>query len=173
MDILLRFRTYRVALAADIEKAFLTVSMAKHDRDMLQFLWTDDVDSDPPTIHDLRFTRVVFSVSSSPFLLNTTIDHHLKKYLASPPDFIKTLQRSIYVDDVVTAADTEDEAYQACAVAKSSMRDGRFNLQKFTTNCRSLQAKINGEVEDATKGNEEEISFWLGASGRGLGEAFL
>ena len=110
LDILLRFRTYQVALTADIEKDFLMVSMAEDDRDALRFLWTDDVDSDPPTIRDLRFTRVVFGVSSSPFLLNATIDHHLEKYVASHPNLVKTLRRSIYVDDEVTGADTENEA---------------------------------------------------------------
>ena len=38
LDILLRFRTHRVALTADIEKAFLMVSVAKRDRDVLRFL---------------------------------------------------------------------------------------------------------------------------------------
>ena len=38
MDILLRFRTHRTALAADIEKAFLMISVVPHDRDVLHFL---------------------------------------------------------------------------------------------------------------------------------------
>ncbi len=35
MDILLRFRVHKVSLAADIEKAFLMVSVAEKDRNML------------------------------------------------------------------------------------------------------------------------------------------
>ena len=42
-DILLRFRVHRVAVTADVEKAFLMVSMAEKDRDVLCFLWVDDV----------------------------------------------------------------------------------------------------------------------------------
>ena len=38
MDVLLRFRTHRIAMAADIEKAFLMVSVRKEDRDVLRFL---------------------------------------------------------------------------------------------------------------------------------------
>ncbi len=38
LDILLRFRAHEVALAADIEKAFLMVSVADKDRDVLRFL---------------------------------------------------------------------------------------------------------------------------------------
>ena len=38
LDILLRFRVNRIAIVADIEKAFLMVSMAEKDRDVLRFL---------------------------------------------------------------------------------------------------------------------------------------
>ena len=38
MDIILRFRVDKVALAADIEKAFLMVSVAEGDRNVLRFL---------------------------------------------------------------------------------------------------------------------------------------
>ena len=41
MDIILRFLTHRKALAGDIEKAFLNVSVAEEDRDVLRFLWFD------------------------------------------------------------------------------------------------------------------------------------
>ena len=83
LDILLRFRHHRVALTADIEKAFLMISVAEHDRDVLRFLWVDDIEKYPPEICTLRFTRVVFGVSSSPFLLNATIKYHLEQCLDS------------------------------------------------------------------------------------------
>lgn len=41
MDIILRFLTHRKALTGDIEKAFLNVSVAEEDRDVLRFLWFD------------------------------------------------------------------------------------------------------------------------------------
>ena len=79
LDILLRFRSFTVALAADIEKAFLQVSVCEDDRDALQFLWVDDAISSKPNVRILRFARVVFGVSSSPFLLNATFRYHLER----------------------------------------------------------------------------------------------
>ena len=78
LHILTRFRSLWVALTADIEKAFLMISVAESDRDVLQFLWVDDLTKDPPDVRTFRFTRVMFGVSSSPFLLNTTIKYHLE-----------------------------------------------------------------------------------------------
>ena len=38
LEVLLRFRSYPIAWIADIEKAFLMISMAPKDRDVLRFL---------------------------------------------------------------------------------------------------------------------------------------
>jgi len=45
-DILLRFRTYFIALTADIEKAFLQISISPQHRDFVRFLWFEDVFAD-------------------------------------------------------------------------------------------------------------------------------
>ena len=80
---------------------------------------------------ELRFTRVVFGVSSSPFLLNATIQHHLEQYSHLYPDLIQKLSRSIYVDDVVTGADDEEQALQLFVKSKDILKSGNFNLRKF------------------------------------------
>ena len=100
MDIMLRFRVYKVALTADIEKAFLMIKVADEDRDALRFLWLEDVGSEIPRVNVFRFTRVVFGVASSPFLLNATLKYHIQRYSASDQAFISKFQKSIYVDDV-------------------------------------------------------------------------
>ena len=43
LDILLRFRWFKVALVSDIEKAFHMITVDEQDRDALRFLWIDDV----------------------------------------------------------------------------------------------------------------------------------
>ena len=73
MDILVRFPFHKVALVSDVEKAFHQVSIAPEDRDVLRFLWIDDVTSPEPRIVVYRFTRAVFGVNCSPFLLNASI----------------------------------------------------------------------------------------------------
>ena len=51
------------------------------DRDVLRFIWVDDVNNEDPKLRTYRFTRVVFSVSSSPFLLNATIKFHVESFM--------------------------------------------------------------------------------------------
>ena len=143
MDIVLRFRVHSVALMSDIEKAFLMISVSPTDRDVLRFLWIDDVAKDDPQIITLRFTRVVFGVSSSPFLLNATVQHHLQDYSLSHPETVKKICHSIYVDDIASGANSDDSAYKLYSDAKAILKEGGFNLRKFVTNSPELQKKID------------------------------
>ena len=78
----------------------------------------------------LRFTRVVFGVSSSPFLLNGTIQHHLESHLATQPDLSKKLLRSFYVDDIFTGASDEDHAYVLFQASKNVLKNDKLSLRK-------------------------------------------
>lgn len=158
LDILIRFRTHKIALTADVEKAFLMVSVQESDRDVLRFLWFDDVHSENCKMICLRFTRVVFGVSSSPFLLNATLRHHLDKYVTSHPETVNKLSASMYVDDVVTGAKDEEEAYQLYLESKSVLKEGGFNLRKFVTNANSLQVKIDENEGSAHSPRDDQSS---------------
>ena len=93
-ELLFRFRSYSVALVADIKKAFLMISVDPNDHDVLRFLWVEDSFDNDVKLVTMRFTRVVFGVSSSPFLLNATIKHHLEVYQSSKPKIVESLSRS-------------------------------------------------------------------------------
>ena len=156
-DILLRFRFYPIALTADVEKAFLMIQMDERDRDALRFFWVDDITKEEPEIRIYRFTRVMFGISSSPFLLNATIKYHLDKYLDSDRAVVECLQRSTYVDDVITGANTETDALMIYNQSKAIFREGGFNLRKFQTNSPTLQKKIN--IAEGTSVTERSGEF--------------
>ena len=158
LDILLRFRSHRVALTADIEKAFLMISVAEKDRDVLRFLWFENVFEENPEIRVMRFARVVFGVSSSPFLLNATVRHHLQCYMALQPELVRLLTQSIYVDDVICGAENDEDAFQFFQQSKQVMREGGFNLRKFLTNSIPLQGRIN-VLEGTTSMDFEDETY--------------
>ena len=163
MDIILRFRSHKVALIADIEKAFLQISIKEEDRDALRFLWFDDVAKKHPEITTLRFTRVPFGVTSSPFLLNATIQYHLNKYTTVFPETVQKISQSIYVDDIAFGADSDDSAFTLYSDSKTMLRDGGFNLRKFVTNSSVLLEKIEeneGALRDGKQsGDTEDESY--------------
>ena len=97
-DILHRFQTYQVVLTSDIEKAFLQISIEPIERNYLRVLWYDDVFSDFPQLKRLRFAKMIFDVTSSPFLLSGTIRKHIGNYEYDQA-FVEKIENSFYVDD--------------------------------------------------------------------------
>ena len=79
-DILIRFRTGKIGIVADVNQAFHQIEIMKEHRDFLRFLWFEDILYNQETI-TLRLKRGIFGLTCSPFLLNGTIKEHLQKYL--------------------------------------------------------------------------------------------
>ena len=134
-------------LAGEIEKAFLNVSVAEEDRDVLRLLWFDDVKKEYPEVIVLRFAQVVFGVLSSLFLLNATVKHHVEGHKEKDPEFVETFLRSIYVDHLSSGGDTDEEAYKLYIKSKVRLAEGGFNLRKFVTNSPELRKQI-GDIEN-------------------------
>ena len=80
---------------------------------------------------------------SSPFLLNATVKYHLEQFLDSNEATVKRLLRSTYVDDMISGANSDEEAFELYTQAKEMFRQGGFNLRKFLSNSRPQQIKID------------------------------
>ena len=87
--ILFRFRENFVPILGDIQKAFLNIEKGPSDRDVLRFLWPEDIYNPHSDMAVFCYTRVVFGVNCSPFILNAVLRHHIdpKKYQNVDPDF--------------------------------------------------------------------------------------
>ena len=93
-DILIRFRIGKYGLVADIKQAFLQIGLNEEHRDFVRFLGPTNIYAINPEVAILRFARVVFVLSSNPFLLNATIKHHFEIYLHLA-EFTEIIQKLI------------------------------------------------------------------------------
>ena len=141
-DILLRFRAQKVALIGDLEKAFLNILIHPSHRDYLRFLWYDNIFAENPTIKTYRFTRLVFGLTSSPFVLNATIRHHLQKYRENYPEFVSTVEKSLYIDDFASSQKSEEQCFELYRNLKTIFAEGGFNMRKWASNSTLLLNRI-------------------------------
>lgn len=95
----------------------------------------------------MRFTRVVFGVSASPFLLNATINHHIRKYESTDQSFVEKILQSIYVDDLTTGCPDVESAHEFYVKAKVRLAEAGFNLRKFATNSSELRQRIHSSEQ--------------------------
>lgn len=76
------------------------ISVDPTDWDDLNFLWTENPFGDEIKPVTMRFTRVVFGVSSSLYFAECYSEASFRN---SEPGLVKTLNRSIYIDNVTGA----------------------------------------------------------------------
>ena len=106
-DILVRTRLRPVLLCGDIEKAFLLIRIRENDRDALQFDWIQN--RGPTNIEILRFTRFVFGLTQSTFILESTLKKHFENFKQVYTKIIEVIENDMYIDDLVTGEEKLDE----------------------------------------------------------------
>ena len=102
IDVLLRFRTHRVALTADVSKMYRAIELSESDRDLHRFVWQSESED---ILIDYRMTRVTFGVSASSFAANMAVKRNAVDLVHKFPLAAKAVEKSFYVDDGLTGAD--------------------------------------------------------------------
>ena len=143
-EILLRFRNGKIDLAADIKQAFLQSSISIEHRDLVRFLWYEDIYKENPKLVTLQFCRVVFGLTCSPLLLNGTISAHLEQFngYVNLKEFICKFIRDLYVDDSSSSFDDIEDAYSFYKRGKSILNLAQFGLRKWETKDIKLKKQI-------------------------------
>lgn len=69
----------------------------------------------------LRFTRLVFGLRLSPAILGAVISQHLMKYKGSLPELVHKIENSLYLDNLVSRANSLANAIQFYEESKRIM----------------------------------------------------
>ncbi|XP_068739951.1 uncharacterized protein [Montipora capricornis] len=150
-SVLTRNRFHPVALAGDLRQAFLQVRIREEDRDAMRFHWLRDLES--KEVETLRFTRALFGMSTSPFLLGGVIEQHLNNLEHKYPDTIEEIRRSLYVDDLISGDKTIARAHHLKEMSQTIFREAKFELHKWHSNVPILE-----RPEYREEGPEEQQS---------------
>ncbi|XP_046417426.1 uncharacterized protein LOC124178233 [Neodiprion fabricii] len=148
-DLLLRWRTHRFVIAADIEKMYRQILVHPDDRDLQRILWKTEQDQDP---REYRFNTVTYCLASAPFLAIRTIQQLAHDEQANFPLGASTLQRDIYVDDILTGADNQTQLLSLLKELWEICMAGGFPLKKWMSNNSTLLTHIP-ESDRLVKGN--------------------
>jgi hypothetical protein len=122
------------------------VAVNDMNKDMLRFLWLKEPNDPNSELVQMRFARLVFGLRPSPAILSSTIRHHLETQKEFEPQLIEQLKKSLYVDDFVSGADSENEASEVASKAKLIMQKEAFNLRKWNTNSSNLKKMFAEEA---------------------------
>ena len=132
-----------------LKKTFLNISISEKHRDFIQFLWYENINNlDIKNLKDhklvtYRLCRVLFGVTSSPFLLSATLISHAERYLNSDPIFVSRFLNSIHVDDLSFCSDSVIECFKFYEKCRFWLGEAGFNLRKLESNLVELDKLTN------------------------------
>ena len=153
-DALLEFRTHKYGVVADISKAFLRVGLQACDRDFTRFLWYSDPHDPNSPLVTYRFKAVLFGATCSPFLLEATLETHLRQ---SSSRFKEKLRKGLYVDNLQVTTSSTKELHSIYEDANKIMAQANMPLRMWVSNEDSLTERIKKDFPDEPKSPETNI----------------
>ena len=144
-DTLLKFRTYPIALNADISKMYREVGLCAADKDLHRFVWKENPAS---PIKDYRMTRVTFGVSASPFLAIRTLHQTAADHGEDYPKATQHIRDSFYVDDFLGGANNVEEAVQLFHDLRTVLQKGGFDLRKWRSSSANVLSTIPADLHE-------------------------
>ncbi|XP_015608552.1 uncharacterized protein LOC107274207 [Cephus cinctus] len=130
------------------------ILVAPKDRDCLRFLWRSDSAED---VQEWRLTRVVFGMAPAPYLALRTIQKVIQDYGTSFPLAAEALSHETYVDDILTGADTLEEAVEKKKQLISLLKCGQFELHEWMANNEALVSEENTEGQRSILSHQDII----------------
>ena len=135
ISILLRFRVHPIAITADIEKMYRQIEVHPQDALYQKILWREN-QNEPIKVYKLN--TVTYGTACAPFLAIRTLQQLAQDEADKQPLVQEILREDLYVDDLLTGAETvENAAALKHDLIKLASRGG-FNLRKWSSNCSEL-----------------------------------
>ncbi|XP_076763724.1 uncharacterized protein LOC143431095 [Xylocopa sonorina] len=134
-SILNRFRSHRYALTADIEKMYRQILVHPDDAAYQRILFRKNPEEN---IREFTLNTVTYGTSCAPFLAIRTLHQLASDERAQHPMAATVLTRDFYVDDLLTGANTIQEAIALRDELIALLQKGGFPLRKWNSNDRSL-----------------------------------
>ncbi|XP_076236255.1 uncharacterized protein LOC143180421 [Calliopsis andreniformis] len=145
-DVLLRWRRYVFVFSADIEKMYRQILVHPEDRKWQRIVWKPTPDS---TVVDYELNTVTYGLACAPYLAIRCLRQLAEMEEQRYPRGAQIIRSDIYVDDVLTGADTLPEAMLRQQELRELLTAGGFPLRKWASNSKSL---LDGLASDELRG---------------------
>lgn len=134
-DLLIRFRTFKYVLSADITKMYRMIKIHKDDRDMQRILWRKSSNCE---LEEYRLTTVTYGTASAPYLAIKALRSLAEDESKDMADVKQILLNDFYVDDLLTGGNSHEELLATRERLIAVLAKGGFKLNKWCSNHPSI-----------------------------------
>ncbi|XP_020297975.1 uncharacterized protein LOC109862358 [Pseudomyrmex gracilis] len=132
-DVITRWRCHRYVMISDVEKMYRQIKVHPDDRNLQRILWKSN-----SSIEEYQVNTVTYGLACAPFLAIRTLKQLANDEEAHFPEGAAALRRDVYVDDVLTGAQSLGEAIRLRSQLQGLCKAGGFPLRKWASNAPSL-----------------------------------
>ncbi|XP_078051526.1 uncharacterized protein LOC144477665 [Augochlora pura] len=129
-SLLVRFRAHTYVLTGDIEKMYRQFLVRNEDRRYQRIAWRDDTRK----VKTYELNTVMFGLSSAPFLAIRSMHQLADDERMNEPAAATALQRDLYVDHLLTGADSYNEAMDLRGQVIRLLRSGGLHIRQWVSN---------------------------------------
>lgn len=154
VQLIIRFRTYRIAFKTDLCKMFRQILIRPQDRKYQHILW-ESKNGDPVVDYELQ--TVTYGTASAPYLANRV----LKQLIIDeghdfPDDVRRVINEETYIDDSLSGADSIDDAIKLRDGIYQALHRGHFAPRQWAS---SHQEVLEGLPTDDIALSSDSVNF--------------
>lgn len=131
-SIIMRFRTHKIAVHADIQKMYRMIQVNPSHRQFQKILWRNSP-SDP--LETYLLNTVTYGTASASFSAIRTLNQlTLDEEQFFSPEIIATVRKDFYVDDLLSGGDDIEQVANLVQEVTKLLSRGSFKLHKWYSN---------------------------------------
>ncbi|XP_062705397.1 uncharacterized protein LOC134287511 [Aedes albopictus] len=138
-SILLRFHRHAVAFTADITKMYRQVLVDPSQTCYQRIFWRDSPDK---PLRVLELQTVTYGTAAAPFPVTRYLSQLCEDKGGRFPGVAKIVRKDCYVDDVLSGAESVEEAVDAQQQLQQLLRCGGFPIHKWSSNCPAMLTNV-------------------------------
>ena len=143
ISIILRYRLYNIVISADVAKMYRMVLIHPEHRKLQRILWRNDSKDE---IKTYELATVTYGQASSSYLATRCLIEVANDCQETQPRVAEVIRRDFYVDDLLTGADTIEDAISLAKEISSVLEGYGFTLRKWQSNDTTFLQAINDEL---------------------------
>lgn len=146
-SLIIKWRQYKYAYTADIEKMFRKIWVSPLDQSYQKILWRDNQNQ---SIKEYQLATVTYGTKSAPFLAMMTLKQLAQDERDNYVDSLapEALEGSFYMDDLLHGSHSIESAKKLQEDLIKLLQAGGFNLRKWKANSTVLLEDVSCDQEN-------------------------
>lgn len=153
-NLLLRWRSHRVVIKADITKMYRQIMVAEEHQPFQRIVWRNHPED---SLQDFELCTVTFGTAAAPYLAIKTLMQLANDEADHFPIGASMLKNDFYVDDLLSGAENVEDAIERQTQVTKILKLGGFEIRKWSSNVHEVTSEMDKEAKDLCSNSDPTL----------------